>query len=234
LKKDAKEDKEKAKEKLKKDAKEDKEKAKMDEKMAKEKLKKDAKEEKMNEKMAKWYNERKDFVGMKKPSPSKDGQTAYAKWRRWYDPALGSYAGARYDVEKAKAAWEASDFAKGGDAAVKGDDDDNKVMSPCDGARGGDDDDDDEGEGRFYVQVERRVKGGFERVGFKKFADVQKAEVFYKAECLSLRADSTKMRVEMGECDDEGDPDDTIECFHNYDEDAVAKEEEEEEEAGAK
>jgi len=112
----------------------------------------------MDEKMAKWYNERKDFVGTKKPSPSKDGHTAYGKWRRWHDPAVGGYAGVRYDVEKAKAAWEASEYAKGGDAVAKGgdavakggdavakgDDDDNQVISPCDGARGGDDDDDDD------------------------------------------------------------------------------------------
>jgi len=146
------------------------------EEKAKEEKAKEEKEkakEKMDEKMAKWYNERKDFVGTKKPSPSKDGHTAYGKWRRWHDPAVGGYAGVRYDVEKAKAAWEASEYAKGGDAvakggdavakggdavakggdavakggdagAAKGDDDDNQVISPCDGARGGDDDDDDD------------------------------------------------------------------------------------------
>ena len=91
-------------------------------KKEKDKARKDAKEKaneaKMNEKMAKWYNERKDFVGMPKPSPKKVGQAVYEKWRRWHDAPWACYAGDRYDVEKAKAAWEASKYAKGDDAAA--------------------------------------------------------------------------------------------------------------------
>ena len=46
------------------------------------------KEEKEKAKMAKWYNERKDFVGMQKPSPTKQGRAVYDKWRRWNAPSL--------------------------------------------------------------------------------------------------------------------------------------------------
>ena len=90
-------------------------------------------------------------------------------------------------------------------------------------------DDDDEGEGFLYVMVEERVKGGFESVSFKKFADLEKARVFFVAECLSVLHDSDKFHVEMGECDDEGDPSETIECFINYDEDAEESDEEDDE-----
>ena len=103
--------------------------AKEEDRLAREKAKEEdrvvQKEVLMNEKMVKWYNERKDFVGMPKPSPKKVGMPAYDKWRRWNDPGLAGYAGARYDVEKAKAVWEASEYAKGedDDAGAKGGDD---------------------------------------------------------------------------------------------------------------
>ena len=99
-----------------------------DEKMkAKEKAldkKMKAKEKALDEKMAKWYNERKDFVDIPKPSPTKDGQYKYGKWRRWNETLWDCYAGARYDVEKAKEAWEASEYAGGDDDDAGGDDDD--------------------------------------------------------------------------------------------------------------
>lgn len=92
-----------------------------DEKM---KAKEKEREKFLDEKMAKWYNERKDFVNIPKPSPTKDGQYQYDKWRRWNETIWTCYAGGRYDVEKAKEAWEASEYAGGDDDDAGGDDDD--------------------------------------------------------------------------------------------------------------
>lgn len=78
-------------------------------------------------------------------------------------------------------------------------------------------------EGSFYVMIEKAVTvqtediDGYERIGFKRFNDLEQARAFFEAECRSVRADKdNKLRFELGECDEEGEQE-TIEFYYNED-----------------
>lgn len=80
--------------------------------------------------------------------------------------------------------------------------------------------DDDEEVGLFYVMAEMRVEDGLEPRETDRFQDAETALMRFHSlvEKIKLCRDGSYLRVEMGECNEEGDPTETIECYVNYDE----------------
>jgi hypothetical protein len=84
----------------------------------------------------------------------------------------------------------------------------------------------------FYVMVEKCVKDGLLRERFETFQTAEEARTDYETECACRGvAVGERYRVEFGTCNEDGQPDDTIEFFKNYEtfEDTDEEEEEEEE-----
>jgi hypothetical protein len=84
----------------------------------------------------------------------------------------------------------------------------------------------------FYVMVEKCMKDGLLRERFETFQTTEEARTHYETECACRGvAVGERYRVEFGTCNEDGQPDDTIEFFENYEtiEDTDEEEEEDEE-----
>jgi hypothetical protein len=100
-----------------------------------------------------------------------------------------------------------------------------------------DEDEEDEEEedfsGKFYVHIEKRIKDGYETMSMQLFDTEEEARTDFEIQCMDPEiVASNGYRVEFGNLDENGNPDETIEYFENEYTEEDDEEDEEDEEDG--